>query len=466
MPPASEKAISAETARSCEMVLAERSRRRRRESSTLRSSSSLTAIFKKCIARSTTTPCTDDAPVSSWSSPSVKETMSPCAKRWNGSSAPIANPRRSGAGAPASSDSAPDPPTRGFKTRITASRCNVPSRIPRRPNRAYPSRCNRARSHVSRRSFARSISSSSSRRSALANFSRCAVKPTRSVAREDPRWRVPFAPRDVPRGLPEEDEEAFAFGSASRRWEKPRGVEEDADADGSAAPNRAQILRRSSWALAGSLRAAGERRGPPRRSAKGDSPLVETRTATRLRMPAGRTPGAGGGGGGARMGFPRPRPAARLDRSEAPRPPAPPRPPPDAPPRRPPRPPRPPRAARADTSRGARSRGAPPRAVRSASRCRSVPTSPPAATARRDESARHGAADARAIGAAALGAVRSDHGANVAIAPRPWGVARRPSVQTTTHRPLFKQRRVPTRQSPRRTLHRTLSHTRPPLGAV
>ena len=269
----------------------------------MRSSSSLTAIFKKCIARSTTTPCTDDAPVSSWSSPSVKETMSPCAKRWNGSSAPIANPRRSGAGAPASSDSAPDPPTRGFKTRITASRCNVPSRIPRRPNRAYPSRCNRARSHVSRRSFARSISSSSSRRSALANFSRCAVKPTRSVAREDPRWRVPFAPRDVPRGLPEEDEEAFAFGSASRRWEKPRGVEEDADADGSAAPNRAQILRRSSWALAGSLRAAGERRGPPRRSAKGDSPLVETRTATRLRMPAGRTPGAGGGGGGARDGL-------------------------------------------------------------------------------------------------------------------------------------------------------------------
>ena len=85
--------------------------------------------------------------------------------------------------------------------------------------------------------------------------------------------------------------------------EKPRGVEEDADADGSAAPNRAQILRRSSWALAGSLRAAGERRGPPRRSAKGDSPLVETRTATRLRMPAGRTPGAGGGGGGAPDGL-------------------------------------------------------------------------------------------------------------------------------------------------------------------
>ena len=304
----------------------------------------------------------------------------------------------------------------------------------------------------------------------MANFSRCAVKPTRSVAREDPRWRVPFAPRDVPRGVAggggggggggvrvrvgveKVGETAGGGGGRGRGWvfcAQPRpdlaalllglgGVL----ARGRGEEGSAAEIREGGLAVGGDADgdALAHARGAHAGGGRGRGRRADGLSST----PPGRALGpvgsaASAGAAAASAGRAAAAPASARRRA---------------------------RAARADASRGARSRGAPPRAVRSASRCRSVPTSPPAATARRDESARHGAADARAIGAAALGAVRSDHGANVAIAPRPWGVARRPSVQTTTHRPLFKQRRVPTRHSPRRTLHRTLSHTRPPLGAV
>ena len=81
MPPGSENATSAARALSWVMVLALRSIRSLRASSSAASSSSSTATFKKCIARSTTTPWTPPFPFPSHSSPSTSVTMSPCAKR-------------------------------------------------------------------------------------------------------------------------------------------------------------------------------------------------------------------------------------------------------------------------------------------------------------------------------------------------------------------------------------------------
>ena len=168
------------------------------------------------MARSTTTPVTEALPEGSCSSPSTRDTMSPCPNRWNGSSAPSANPRfeilfraflffsrrglRLRSRRPRRPPAAARAPPRGTSTRTTASRCRVPSCKPRSPNSAYPSFPRRSFGHASSRSSARAISSSSSSRSAFAYFSLCAVNPKRRVAREDPRWRVP-GPRDRTRGV-------------------------------------------------------------------------------------------------------------------------------------------------------------------------------------------------------------------------------------------------------------------------
>mmetsp|Transcript_3605 Transcript_3605/g.12202 ORF Transcript_3605/g.12202 Transcript_3605/m.12202 type:complete len:261 (-) Transcript_3605:1010-1792(-) len=81
IPDASENATSACNARSCETVFALKSNRSLPACNKMPSSSSSTAIFKKCIARSTTIPVTELLPLSSHSSPSTRVTMSPWPNR-------------------------------------------------------------------------------------------------------------------------------------------------------------------------------------------------------------------------------------------------------------------------------------------------------------------------------------------------------------------------------------------------
>ena len=168
----------------------------------------------------------------------------------------------------------------------------------------------RSTGHVSRRSLALAISSSSSSLSARANFSLCAVYPTRRTARDDPRALVPSSPRPDPC--------VIALAPGSRRCANPAGAFPEPVVD---APSRSHRRLRSSSARAGSLRAAGESSAPPpRRSAKGDSPLVEVLTLTLRRMPAGATPGSTGGGGGRRAGLPRGRDPPPRPPEDAPSP--------------------------------------------------------------------------------------------------------------------------------------------------
>ena len=149
---------------------------------------------------------------------------------------------------------------------------------------------------------------------------------------------MPFAPRDVPRGCRRRMRRRSRSGRRREGGRNRRGWRRTR-ADGSAAPTapRSCGAPPGPWRGPRRLGRGGVRRGDPRRglAVSGDA------DGDALACPRGAR--GAGGAGSARMGFPRPRPAARLDRSDAASAGAAAAPP-DAPPRRPPRPPRPPRA--------------------------------------------------------------------------------------------------------------------------
>ena len=201
------------------------------------------------------------------------------------------------------------------------------ARTPPSPRRSF--------GHASSRSSARAISSSSSSRSAFAYFSLCAVNPKRRVAREDPRWRVPEAPRPDPRRFAVSERSELSASAppgdggaaVSSRCANPVPAREFA-------PSLSQSARRSSLAFSGSRRAAGESNGPPRRSANG-VPVATALTLARARargahagarigrgrlrvLPGPRVAGLGPRGGGSGLACRASRPARARSRGRRP----------------------------------------------------------------------------------------------------------------------------------------------------